>query len=236
MIASFSPHIPRESLTQPQKMGKDKPYAETVGMAVAPRGPAGLTGLRPITNPIGFDPTLSPEQLQAAFEWCKSWFYGDLFVNRMRAAATDARIKKRQSELYAELLVLPYQPKENLLDKPLDQVFPRDYLETYQKIRAAHAPPLPREFGLKEPSAADLTRAARALYSEAITSPQADLNALIAKHAALINTNLLNFRGKDDAEKLRRYLAARTEFYRAYFPRYYAEVWQAKRDALYRVP
>jgi hypothetical protein len=60
MIWSFAPHVPRESLSSPEKFGRDKPYAETVGMAVPPHGPGGMSGLRPITNPIGFDPTLSP--------------------------------------------------------------------------------------------------------------------------------------------------------------------------------
>jgi hypothetical protein len=236
MIVSFSPHIARESLTAPEKMGRDKPYAETVGMAVPPHGPTGLSELHPETNPVGFDPTLTPEQLEAAFDWCKSWFYGDLFVNRMRSEATEARIKGRRNALYAELLVLPYRPKENLLDQPLEKVFPADYLDVYRAIRAAHAPPLPREFGLGEPPTNEFNRAVRALYSEAITSPDADLKALVAKHAHLIDSNLLDFGGRDDRARLRTYIAARTDFYRRYYPRFYEAEWRARLATYDRIP
>ena len=45
--------------------------------------------------------------------------------------------------LYVELLVSTYKHNENLLDRPLEQVFPRDYIDCYKAIRASHAPPLP---------------------------------------------------------------------------------------------
>jgi hypothetical protein len=235
MISSFAPHIPHENISSPTKFGKDKPHGETVGMAVPPHGPYGISSLRPITNPIGFDPTMTPEQLEAAFEWCKSWFYGDIFVNRMRAAADEARIKGKRSSLYAEVLAMPYKPKVNLLDEPLEKVFPADYLDTYRRIRESHAPPLPREFGLQEPPTNEFNRAIKAMYTEAVTGT-GDLRALIAKTATLINTTLLNFGDKEDRERLRRYIAARTEFYKRYYPRHYENVWKQKLATTYRVP
>lgn len=235
MISSFSPHIPNDFISSPNKFGKDKPYGETVGMAVPPLGPHGYHSLQPITNPIGFDPTLTPEQLEAAFAWCKSWFYGDIFVNRMRAAADEARIKGKRSTLYAEVLALPYKPKVNLLDEPLEKVFPPDFLDTYKRIRESHAPPLPREFGLKEPPTNDWNRAVKAMYTEAITG-NGDLKAIVAKTANIINTTLLNFGDKEDKERLRRYVAARSEFYQRYFPRYYENIWKQKLATTYRLP
>ena len=235
MISSFSPHIPGDAIRSPDKFGKDKPFAQTVGMALPPHGPAGFSGLKAITNPIGFDPTLSPAQLRAAFDWCKSYFYGDLFINRMRNEAIDARLKKRPSTLYAELLVLPYNPKENLLDKPLDQVFPQDYIDCYKTIRASHAPPLPREFGLREPSDGEMARPMKAMYSEAISS-DTDLKALISRTATLVNTNLLNFGSPSDRDNLRRYIADRTKFYQRYYPRYYETIWREKLTTTFKLP
>lgn len=235
MIPSFSPHIPSEFLNSPDKFGKDKPYGDTVGIAAPPRGPGGYSPLRPVTNPIGFDPTLSKEQLRIAFAWCKSYFYGDIFSNRIRAQMQDAKVKGRKSALYSEMLVLPYKPKENLLDRPLSEVFPKDYLRIYDQIRASHAPPLPREFGLKEPPTSELNQAVRAMYSEAITG-KGDLKALIAKTANLVNTNLLKDRQPGDTERLKRYLDARTAFYRQYWPEFYKTVWQQRLATYYRVP
>lgn len=235
MISSFAPHIPGDAIRSPDKFGKDKPFAQTVGMALPPRGPAGYSGLKAITNPIGFDPTLSPAQLQAAFDWCKSYFYGDLFINRMRNEATEARLKRRPSTMYVELLVSTYKHKENLLDRPLDEVFPRDYIDCYKAIRASHAPPLPREFGLKEPSSGEIARAMKAMYSEAISS-NTDLKALIARTADLVNTNLLGFRSDEDRINMRRYVEARTKFYQRYYPPYYETVWRQRLATTFKLP
>ncbi len=235
MIVSWAAHLPRECLDTPEKYGKDKPFAQTIGMVGPPHSGSELSPLHPATNPIGFDPTLTPAQLEAAFEWCKSWFYGDNFVNRMRDAATQARLNKRRSTLYAELLTLPYKPQENLQDVPFEKVFPPDYLRVYKRIRETHTPPLPREFGLSEPPTNEFESAVRAMYSEAITG-QGDLKALIAKTANLINTTLLDFRGKDDRERLRQYVAARGDFYRQYYPHYYQTLWPEKQRRYFTIP
>ena len=145
----------------------------------------------------------------------------------MRNDSNVAKINGRRSSLYAELLALPYKPAVNLLDKPLDQVFPKEYLDVYEQIRACHAAPLPREFGLQEPPTNDLQAAIHAMYSEAVTG-NGDLKALLQRTANLINTTMFNFGGRADRDKLRRYIEARSEFYRRYYPRYYAGAWQAE--------
>jgi hypothetical protein len=236
MVQSFAPHIPRESLENPGKFGKDKPFQETVGMVPLPRGPGGYSGLRAFCNPVGFDPTLPPAELKAAFDWCCSWFYGDIAMNRMRASIQEAKAKGRASTVYAELLYLPYTPKEKLLTEPFEKIFPADYLDTYAKIRASHAPPLPREFGLSEPATAEMNQAVKAMYSEAITGT-GDLKALIEKTAALINTTILT---KDatpkDWARLKRFVAARDSFYKTSFPTFYETVWKTRRERFYRIP
>jgi ABC-type glycerol-3-phosphate transport system substrate-binding protein len=235
MIVSWAAHPPRESLEQPYKFGKDHLFKDVVGMAPPPRGPSGLRGLKPITNLIGFDPTLNPEELEAAFDWCKSYFYGDLFANRMRQLSQEAKVKGRRSALYADLLALPYESKEKLLDQPFEAVFPRDYLETYKAIRASRYPPLPREFGLREPATDDFAGAVRAMYSEAITT-NTDLKQIVKKAANVANTNLLNFHEAGDRERMKRYIAARSEFYRQNFPQYYETVWKRQMATYYKAP
>lgn len=235
MISSFSPHIPRESLASPTKFGTDKPYAETVGMAVPPFGPTGLTGFQAITNNFGFDPTLTPEQLQAAFDWTRAYFYGPTFVNNLRAEIQRDRVLGKRSTAYATLLTTPYQPQEALLDTPLERIFPPDYLRVYDAIKAAHAPPLPREFGLQEPPTNDFNDAVRAMYSEAITSPNMDLRALVRKSASITNHTMLSFRTPGDRDKLRRYYTALGEFYRRYFPEFHRREWLQLYDRYYRV-
>jgi hypothetical protein len=235
MISGFSPHVAREALDQPDKFGPDKPYKDVVGMAVLPHGPGGHSGMKQVTNPVGFDPTMTKEQLEAAFEWCQSWFYGDSFVNRIRAATAEAKAKGRGSSLYMELLTLPYKPTENLLDKPLSTVFPKNYLDVYEKIRDAPAPPLPREVGLREPPSREWIIAIKAMYSEAATS-KSDLKAILRKTADRVNTSLLNYRDPEDSDRLRRFYAARSEFYKTNYPEFYRTVWLQKQPLYYRIP
>lgn len=236
MIVSWAAHPPHESMDQPYKFGKDKPFAQTVGMVVPPHGPTGLSGLKPIANLVGFDPSLTPAELQAAFEWYKSSNYGDIFLNRIREETQEAKIKGRRSVLYAEMLSLPYTPPENPLKEPLSKVFPPDYLRTYAAIKASHYPPQPREFGLHEPPEDGLHGAVQAMYSEAINT-NVDLKQLIAKTANIVNHNLLNFGGgPDDRPRLQRYIDALSAFYRANFPLYYATDWQRRLATYYKAP
>jgi hypothetical protein len=235
MISSFSPHIPQASLATPDKFGPGKPFRDTVGMAPPPVGPTGLSGFQAITNNFGFDPTLSPEQLEAAFNWTKSHFYGPIFVNTLRAAIQRDQVLGKPSTAYATLLCTPYEPEEKLLGRPLSEVFPADYLRTYDAIRRSHAPPLPREFGLQEPPTNDFNDAVRAMYSEAITSATVDLPALVRRTATIANRTMLRFRVPDDRAKLRRYYWALGEFYRRHYPEFYRREWGPLYARYYRV-
>jgi hypothetical protein len=234
MVTSWAAHLPKESLSSPQMFGKDKPYGETVGMAEMPVDEPGLPAVQPICDNIGFDPTLNPEQLEAAFEWTKSRIYGDMFINNMRNAAVQARIHHRNSTLYAEVLCLPFKPAVNLLDRPLESVFPADYLRVYGEIRATHLAPLPREFGITEPPTSEFDGAVHAMYQEALTTT-ADLDAIIAKAKNLIDGTMLNFRGKDDRERLKQWVEAKSAFYKQYYPAYFNGGWQKKLRGAYDV-
>lgn len=235
MVSSFSPHIPRESVEQPDKFGKDQPFRDTVGMALPPRGPTGLTGFRALTNNFGFDPTLNREELQAAFDWTKSLFYGDIFGNQIRSNLQRDRILGKRSAAYATVLTTPYEPEGELLPEPMSSVFPADYLRVYERIRKSPAPPLPRGFGLREPPITDLDAAVKAMYSEAILSKDADLEALVRKTAAIVNNTMLSFRGEGDREKLGRFYAALGDFYRQNFPRFHRQEWPELYERYYRV-
>ncbi len=235
MISSFSPHIPAQSVTQPHLFGKDKPFRDTVGMALPPRGPGGLTGFRALTNNFGFDPTLNREELQAAFDWTASYYYGSVFANNIRATMQQDRALGKSSEAYSRLLSSTYTPEEQLLDRPLSEVFPPDYLRTYDRIRRFPAPPLPREFGLEEPPTQEFNDAVKAMYSEAIFSKTADLRALVRKTGELVNRTMLNFRTEGDREKLRRFHAALGQFYRRHYPEFYRDQWPGLYERFYRV-
>ena len=235
MIISHSAHLPKESLDQPDKFGKDKPFRETVGMVPPPRGPSGLSGFKTYTNNFGFDPTLSPEELQAAFDWTTSLFYGPTFVNQLRATIQQAKVQGKRSSAYGVLLANPYKPVEEVLSEPLEEIFPANYLRMYDLIRKVPAAPLPREFGLREPPPAEFEDAVRAMYSEAVTSKTVDLQALVGRTANIVNRTMLSFGAPDDREKLQRFHAALGEFYRRHYPEFYRRDWPPLYERYYRV-
>jgi len=235
MISSFSPHIPSDSLEHPDKMGPGKPFRDTVGMVEPPHGPSGLTDFHALTNNFGFDPTLNAEELQAAFDWTKSLFYGPIFVNNLRTEFQRDHALGKRSAAYATLLTTPYQPEEQISKEPLSRVFPPDYLRMYDQIRRAPSVPLPREFGLQEPPTQEIDNAVKAMYSEAILSSNSDLKALVAKTARIVNTTMLDYRTPDDRTKLKQFFSALGQFYAQHFPEFYRKEWPGLYDRYYRV-
>ncbi len=236
MIRTFSPYVPTQMLNSPYQFGEDKPYDETVGMVLPPTGPSGLRDLMPDANVFGFNPNLSDEELRAAFEWMKSYLYGETYAYRMRASLDSARTYGRGDVIYRDLLISPYRPTQTLeLPKPLEEVFPADYIRTYDAVKGAPAQPLPRAFGLTEPSGQEYVDAIRSLFSEALTDPEADVEAIVAKYANIINQTVLDYKDENDREKLEAYYAALGEYYREHFPLFHETTWPRLLDEYYRV-
>ena len=52
MISSFAPHIPGDAIRSPDKFGKDKPFAQTVGMALRRTGRAASAGSKRLPIPL----------------------------------------------------------------------------------------------------------------------------------------------------------------------------------------
>jgi ABC-type glycerol-3-phosphate transport system substrate-binding protein len=236
MIRTFSPLLPSEALNSPHKFGSDKPYVETVGMALPPTGVGGMRDLMPDANVFGFNPKLSEQELRLAFEWVKSVLYGEGYAYRMRATLDKARIYGRGDTIYREMLISPYRPDFEIdLPKDLDEVFPPDYIRTYDAIKGAPAPPLPRGFGLTEPAGEEYMQAIRAMFSAALADQDADLDAIVASTAKKVNQNTLNFKDAEDREKLKAYYTALDEYYAENFPEFHATVWQTLLRDYYKV-
>jgi len=236
MIRTFSPYLPTQMLNSPYQFGRDKPYGETVGMVLPPTGSGGLRDLMPDANVFGFNPTLSPEELRAAFEWMKDFLYGDTYVYRMRASLDRARITGQGDVVYGELLICPYRPTHGLeLPMSVEDVFPPDYVRTYDAIKRAPAMPLPRGFGLSEPESQEYVAAIRSMFSSVLSDPDADLDAIVANTADIVNTNLLEFKDENDREKLEAYYTALGDYYRENFPGFYEQIWPRLLAEYYKV-
>jgi hypothetical protein len=162
--------------------------------------------------------------------------YGDAYAYRMRATLDKARIYGRGDTIYRELLISPYRPDFEIdLPKSLDEVFAADYIRTYDAIKGAPAPPLPRAFGLTEPAGQDYMDAIRSMFSAALSHPDADLEAIVADTARKVNQNTLNFKDKNDCDKLKDYYMALDGYYAENFPEFHGTVWQRLLEGYYKV-
>ena len=236
MIRTFSPYVPTQMLNSPYQFGQDKLYSETVGMVLPPTGSGGLRDLMPDANVFGFNPRLKPEELLAAFEWMKSYLYGETYLYRMRVSLDRARIYGKGDIIYRDLLISPYRAEQELdLPKPLEEVFPPDYIRTYDAIKGAPALPMARGFGLTEPAGQEYLESITAMFSEALADENADLEDIVARTAARINQNVLDFKDENDREKLKNFYTALGDYYRDNFPTFYNTVWPRLLEDYYKV-
>ena len=73
------------------------------------------------------------------------------------------------------------------------------------------------------------------MFSEALTDPEADFEKIVARAAAIINTNLLDFKDEDDRAKLKAFYTAYGEYHRENYPEFYETVWPQLLEEYYRV-
>jgi len=102
-----------------------------------------FSGLKAITNPWA---SIHPQPVSPGGVDCASLLLWRLLIHRMRNEAIDARLKRRPSTLYVELLVSTYNTRENLLDRRWTSLSAglHRLLSGYSR---QPPPPLPRESG-----------------------------------------------------------------------------------------
>jgi hypothetical protein len=231
------------ALTKPYMFGGNIKTIDVLGMAPIPRATPvgndekGYLHREPAANVFGFNPLYSETQLKAAIDWFRSWNagYGQmLYLTSMkeRNAAWGRPNPMPQHDLT--------RIYKNELPIPMDEgkeVFPDDWVHTYDVYQQLAIPPKPQMFGLLQP--VQFYDALNNMYSDLLfTDVPIDretgkideareleiIRSIIQSHEAKINARCMNQRIESEEQlaeirdKMKQYYTAWAEFGREHMP------------------
>lgn len=209
------------------------PVISTKDLLRVSQTPTSSYGIRVNTvdsNFLMFNPTLSKEQLKAAFEWAKWNLYGKGFELRMNVTIDRFQAGLRPSPWTVyEFETMPYKPPivegyEEMKNVMMSTV--SEGYESWQRVRKAEAElpsiPSPIEYGLTmAPNAHTfILNAVEGLLSD----PNADMETIkieLGKAGERVNPKYFNFKIENDKEKFKAWVTAVDEFYSKYYPKWH---------------
>ena len=180
-------------------------------------------------------------RLQAAFDWTESFYYGRMFIERIRVSQVKSDLINEGFELPEMLLSMPFEPrgevKELFKQVDLTKTFPREYIETIDVLKKiTEIPPLHHEYGVVEQGELVRYETISELYQEVLTveykaASEAELREklrgpvceMIEKYTVKINKELEDKRGAEVRKNLSEYFTAWAQFYaeRPMYRKYY---------------
>jgi len=222
----------------------DKPNTEFIGAICNPRGEYGLRQDALVPEVCGFDPTLSKEELKAAFDWYDWTLAGrgaQLYIMEM---VDRYRVTGKMPVGLAEVLLLSYfdpwlgEERPKTIPK-VSEFLPKDYLEMYEY--SMESPPRSNDvvslvdYGLIDlDKDTFLTGVKEALYDTIMSKPDVDIQAEAEKLAKIAATEL-SYKIKGDKEKLKNYFDALGEFYKKWYPEFYEKEYKLLVEKYYKV-
>jgi len=233
---------------------KEKAWEELVGIAPLPRGPEGVRV--PVVVPFifGINPTQTPEEIEATFNWMTYLFAGPytaiehliLGYSYTHPEFAPGWIKDRPTgwsnnriPYRIDLGAIVYDPKTH---KPVHytmdpyQGLPDDFRETIQLVESEPVKPVVNEYDMWEPNVIAFNTALQAAISKVLTDPNADPKTELDKAANVANKTALNVKLKGvTTENMKNYYTALGDFYKKNFPKYYEEVYKELFEKYYKV-
>jgi len=228
------------------RIGCRTTFSETVprrffsGFALYPQGPYGLRRGCPSLQLSALNPTLSKEQLKAAFEFMDftlygkgEWYYAQAGVDAYLAGLPilnqpEVRGPVPLPVFKQALKEVVGNPKESDLYTP-DQLRKRSLIFTVPEV------PFPHIYGIPLKTPKDYESALTAMYSKAVTDPNCDYQAAVNEAADVINKTVWNYKIKGDKEKFKEYYTALGKFYKEHYPEFYEKEWPKLLEKYYKV-
>jgi len=217
----------QEVAALPHLYRKDMLSKDVVGMAPMPTGPQGVKVNTAWDNMWSFNPTLSKEELRAAWDWYHWISEGKaLEINLQDCLYRYETIGESALNNYWLGITLcrsPYHyPKRDVVPRKLADAFlsriPQENIKAFQDLVSLPLEPQPYDFDLiVEP---DTTGAWGTIRNEIFTYEDADPEELLKKYADIANRKVYNYKNKGDEEKIKAYAKAIDEYYKKYYPEY----------------
>jgi len=222
----------------------EKAFEELVGLAPLPRGPEGVRV--PIVVPFifGINPTQTPEEIEATFNWMTYLFAGPYTT---LGNVIHGLYNPRFAERGVGNNRIPYRvPMAFVNDPETHKVIryyidpyagtPDDYIEITKLVESEPVEPVVNEYNMWEPNVIAFNTALQAAISKVLTDPNADPKTELDKAADVANKTALNVKLKGvTKENMKNYYTALGDFYKKNFPKYYQEVYKELFEKYYKV-
>jgi len=220
----------RDIITTPYCIDPAVPMKDIVGVALTPMGPHKIRMPRMSGMWFSFDPTLSKEQLKAAFEW---WDWNHVGMGRelqLRQIADMFRFTPFSvDKIPWTLIIEPYWSYEFRGETPvglpdMKKYIPSEYYEVHEKELRTPTIPEPVDFGLElglRTYDREEIAALVSLIQSVVTNPNTTVEAEMKKTADILNKTVFNYKIKGDKEKMKNFVDAMIKFYKENYPEYY---------------
>ena len=227
-------HLVQRALTYPHRLDPVKLTIDIDGAAPWPKGPYGTRKMNEsafVTADIGFDPTLSKEQLEAVVDWHLFWrFGGGIYVNNLSRYLLQGSPEYGLADAIGpkDMLQLPGVPS-------MDEYMPKHYLRCKQFLHAQPIPPTRHNYNIALLDSAGFLRAVHNAVQATITNP--DWNKVVkAIESAAKEANATALNNKPGTmEDIKGYFTALDKYYKENFPTYYEKMFKSLWEKYYKV-
>lgn len=203
---------------------------KTLGVALFPRkDPYNLRFTALHATVFGFNPTLSKEELKAAFEYRDWQWFGKGFTlvlrNIVDLLPTCAPNTYPADWRFIYMLLRVAPPREEVPGlPPMTEYTPANFLRIVNIEKQAPSFPEPYEYGLRlymrtVPDEAKPIESA--LFQALVTDPNTTVEAELNKAADMLNKMVYNYKIDGDTEKMKAYVDALVKFYKENYPEFY---------------
>jgi len=228
-------HVTQRALAYPHRLDPVKITTDIEGVAPWPKGPYGTRKMNEsafVTPSIGFDPTLTKEQLDAVVDLQLFTDFGPgvfmysglgyyLNIGLPESGITDLIGPK-------DMVKFPGAPS-------MDEYMPERYLKCKQFLHAQPIPPTRYEYNLALIDSAGFLSGIHSAVQSTITNP--NWNEVVKSiHSAAKQVNVSALNNKTGTkEDLKAYFAALDKYYKDNYPTYYEKMFKSLWEKYYKL-
>lgn len=200
------------------------PPEKYVGLTRLPQGPEGLISFATFIYSMGFNATLSPEELKAAVDYFYYIYYGYGKALMQLCWYLTGRLPYERPFALIPDLEIGVPPRRSF--------FPGEMFDMEELIEKTPRPPQHSEFGIPNYKNLATQDAIASLVQEALTNPNFDAQKAANEKARYINDHILNYKIKGQTiADIKGYFTALEEFYKKNYPKFYSsdtyrEMWE----------
>jgi len=229
-------HTTQRALSYPHRLDPVKITTDIDGVAPWPKGPYGTRKFNEsafCNGDMGFDPTLSKEQLEAIVDWHLMWRFGlGKYINTVTRYINEGSPNDGLTDRLGGLTRMTRLP-EGI--PSIDELMPAGYVKCKEFLHAQPIPPTRSNYNIALIDAAGFLSGIHNAVQAAITNP--DWNKVvksIKSSAKQVNASVLNNK-TGTKEDLKAYFVELNKYYKDNYPTYYEKMFKSLWEKYYKL-